>query len=134
MRETSRCYPVCAMPRLLYVHPTLRARSVLALAEWYRDWLGFEIRFLYQDPPTHAVIRRDDVRLGIAPRDPDFGPASLYVFLEDVDAFYAECLSRGVRPNRALEVTDYRTKDFDLSYPDGNRICFGETIETAAKP
>jgi catechol 2,3-dioxygenase-like lactoylglutathione lyase family enzyme len=121
------------MPRLLYAHPTLRARSVPALAEWYRDQLGFEIRSLWQDPPTHAVIRRDDLRLGIAPRDPDFGPVSLYVFLEDVNGFYAECLARGVRPNRPLETTDYRMKDFDLSDPDGNRICFGETVESAAK-
>lgn len=122
------------MPRFLYCHPTLRAQNVLALAEWYRDQLCFNIRFLYQDPPAHAVIGRDDLRLGIASRDPHFGPVSLYVFLEDVDAFYAECLARGVRPNRPLEITDYRMKDFDLSDPDGNRICFGETVESATTP
>lgn len=118
------------MPRFLYLHPTLRARNVLTLAEWYRDRLGFEIRFLYQDPPTHAVIRRDEIRLGIAPRDVDFGPMSLYLFLEDVDAFYAECLTRGIQPNRRPEITDYAMKDFDLTDPDGNRLCFGETIES----
>jgi uncharacterized glyoxalase superfamily protein PhnB len=117
------------MSRLLYVHPTLRARGVLALAEWYRDQLGFEIRFLYQDPPTHGAIRRDEIRLGIAPRDGDFGPISLYVFVEDVDAIYAECLTRGVRPNRTPEITDYSTKEFELTDPDGNRICFGEPTE-----
>lgn len=119
------------MPRLLYVHPTLRARSVLALAAWYRDQLGFEIGFLYQDRPTHAVIRRDEIRLGIAPRDPEFGSISLYVFFDDVEAFHAECLARGVRTNRALEITDYHMRDFDLSDPDSNRICFGEAVETA---
>jgi uncharacterized glyoxalase superfamily protein PhnB len=122
------------MPRLLYVHPTLRAGSVLALAEWYRDQLGFEIRFLYQDPPAHAVIRRDGIRLGIAPRDSEFGPASLYVFVEGVDAFYADCLARGVRPSRPLRASDYGTNEFDLRDPDGNRICFGESIESAAQP
>ncbi|MGH9482776.1 MAG: VOC family protein [Terriglobales bacterium] len=120
------------MPRLLYVHPTLRARSVRTLAEWSRDRLGFEIAFLYRDPPTHAVIRRDGIRLGIAPRDGDFGPISLYVFLNDVDAFYAECLSHGLHPNRPVEVADYGAKDFDLSDPDGNRICFGEPAESTA--
>jgi uncharacterized glyoxalase superfamily protein PhnB len=122
------------MPRLLYLHPTLRAASVKALAEWYCDQLGFEIRSLWQDPPTHAVIGRDHIRLGIAPRDQEFGPISLYLFLEGIDAFYAECLGRGLRPNRPLEVTGYGMNDFDLSDPDGNRICFGEPVESEAKP
>ncbi len=117
------------MPRLLHAHPTLRARSVQALAEWYRDQLGFEIRFLYQDPPTHAVIRRDEVRLGIAPRDDHFGPVSLYIFVEDVDGLYAEILTRGIQPKRPPATTDYRTKEFEFTDPDGNRICFGEPAE-----
>lgn len=119
---------IFAMPRLLYAHPTLRAHSVLALTEWYRDRLGFEIRFLYQDPPTHAVIRRDEIRLGIAPRDSNFGPVSLYVFVDDVDALYAESLALGNHPNRPPEISDYGTKEFVLSDPDGNRLCFGESL------
>jgi len=119
------------MPRLLYVHPTLRAGDVTALAEWYRDTLGFEIRLLWGEPVSHAIVRRDDIRLGIAPRDEQFGPVSLYIFLEGVDALYAEFLARGVTLNRSLEITDYRMKDFDLTDADGNRLCFGETAETA---
>jgi uncharacterized glyoxalase superfamily protein PhnB len=119
------------MPRLLYAHPTLRAASVGELAAWYRDRLGFEIRFLYRDPPTHAIIRRDDIRLGIAPRDRDFGPASVYVFVERVDELYEECMARGVALNRPLEVSEYGTKEFDIIDPDSNRICFGEAVEPA---
>jgi catechol 2,3-dioxygenase-like lactoylglutathione lyase family enzyme len=118
------------MPRLLYLHPTLRARDVRALAEWYRDTLGFEIRLLWGEPVSHAIVRRDEIRLGIAPRDEKFGPVGVYLFVEGVDALYAEFLAGAVTSNRAPEVTDYRMKDFDLSDPDGNRLCFGETIET----
>jgi len=118
------------MARLLYVHPTLRARDVTALAEWYSDTLGFEIRLLWGEPGGHAIIRRDEIRLGIAPRDEQFGPVSLYVFVEDIDAFYAEFLARGITPSRPLEVTYYQMKDFDFADPDGNRLCFGETVET----
>ena len=121
------------MARLLHAHPTLRARSVPTLAEWYRDHLGFEIRFLYEDPPTHAVIRREGVRLSIAPRDQQFGPTSLYAFVEDVDAFYAECLTRGLQPSRVPETTDYRTKEFALIDPEGNRITFGQPADEPAE-
>ncbi|MGD0367731.1 MAG: glyoxalase superfamily protein [Acidobacteriaceae bacterium] len=117
--------------RLWAVHPTLRATDIRKLAEWYRDFLGFEIRLLWGDPVTHGVIRRDEVRLGIAVRDANFGPVSAYLMLDGVDQLYAEFLARNVTPNRPPEVTDYRMKDFDLTDPEGNRLCFGEPIETA---
>jgi uncharacterized glyoxalase superfamily protein PhnB len=122
------------MPRFLYLNPTLRARDVQALAAWYRDALGFEIRLLWQEPPTYAMVGRDAIRLAIAPRDAEFGPAAAYLHVEGVDDLYREFAGRGVTIHRPLEVTDYRMKDFDLYDPDGNRLCFGETVESAARP
>ena len=119
------------MPRLLYMNPGLRARDVQSLAEWYRDALGFEIRLLWQDPPTYAMVGRDEIRLAIGPRDGEFGPGTAYIHVEGVDALYAEFVSRKVAIHRPLEITEYRMKDFDLYDPDGNRLCFGETVESA---
>jgi uncharacterized glyoxalase superfamily protein PhnB len=119
------------MPRILYVNPTLRAHDVKTLAEWYRDALGFEFRLLWGDPPSHAIVGRDDIRLGIAPRDSNFGPSAAYIHVTGVSELYAEFVSRNVSINRPLETTDYRMKDFDLIDLDGNRLCFGEMVETA---
>jgi uncharacterized glyoxalase superfamily protein PhnB len=119
------------MPQFLYTNPTLRAHNVKTLAEWYRDALGFEIRLLWGDPPSHGVVKRDEIRLGIAPQTPPFGPASAYIHVTGVADLYAELLSRGVAVNRPLEHTDYRMKDFALFDPDGNCLCIGEMIETA---
>jgi uncharacterized glyoxalase superfamily protein PhnB len=119
------------MPRFLFLNPTLRARNVRALAEWYRDALGFEIRLLWQEPPTHAMVGRDEIRLAIAARDAEFGPASVYLHVEGVDALYAEFLGRNVVVLRAPKVTDYRMKDFALCDPEGNCLTIGEMVETA---
>jgi uncharacterized glyoxalase superfamily protein PhnB len=119
------------MSRFLYLNPTLRARDVKALSEWYRDALGFEIRLLWQDPPTHAMVGRDGIRLAIAPRDAQFGPASAYLHVEGVDDLYAEFLARNVAMLHPPEVTDYRMKDFALCDPEGNWLTIGETVETA---
>lgn len=119
------------MPRLLYANPTLRALDVKVLAEWYRDILGFEISLLWGDPPSYGMVGRDGIRLGIAPSDKLFGPSAAYIHVTGVDGLYAEFLSRSVTVNRQLERTAYRMKDFDLFDPDGNRLCFGEMIETA---
>jgi uncharacterized glyoxalase superfamily protein PhnB len=119
------------MPRFLYLNPTLRARDIRKLAEWYRDGLGFEIRMLWQDPPAYAMVGRDEIRLAIAPRDADFGPASAYLHVEGVDDLYAEFLARNIAVLRPLEITDYRMKDFALCDPEGNCLTIGERVETA---
>jgi catechol 2,3-dioxygenase-like lactoylglutathione lyase family enzyme len=119
------------MSRLLCVNPTLRARDVLALAHWYRDQLGFEVNFLWQDPPTHAVIGRDEIRVGIAPRDTNFGPASFYQHVEGIDGLHAEFLARGVPLSGPPTITPYQMKEFEVHDPDGNRICFGEHTEAS---
>jgi uncharacterized glyoxalase superfamily protein PhnB len=118
------------MPRLLSAHPTLRARDIKALAEWYRDTLGFEIRLLWEDPVTFSIVERDLARFGIAQRDAAFGPVAVYAIVEDVDGLYAEFLARRVTINRPLEITNYEMKDFDLTDPEGNRICFGQGVES----
>lgn len=113
------------MPRLRSANPGLRARDVKKLAEWYRDHLAFEINFLWQDPPTFAMIGRDEIRIGIGPSDTPYGPASFYVHVEDLDGLYAEFHARGV-VSRPPTVEPYNMKEFEVHDPDGNRICFGE--------
>jgi catechol 2,3-dioxygenase-like lactoylglutathione lyase family enzyme len=117
-----------AMPRLRYVNPNLRARDIRVLAEWYRDRLGFQITFLWQDPPTYAMIGRDEIRVGIAQREAQFGPTSFYVHVEDLDGLYAEFFARQavVRPPA---ITSYNMREFEVFDPDGNRICFGEPVQ-----
>lgn len=77
------------------------------------------------------MVGRDEIRLAIGPQDGEFGPGTAYIHVEGVDALYAEFVGRKVAIHRPLEVTEYRMKDFDLYDPDGNRLCFGETVESA---
>jgi catechol 2,3-dioxygenase-like lactoylglutathione lyase family enzyme len=121
------------MPRLLYVNPNLRARDIQALAEWYRDKLGFRITFLWQEPPTYAMIGRDEIRIGIGPRDARFGPTSFYLHIEDLDGLYDEFLAAGV-VNHKPTVEPYNMSEFEVVDPEGNRVCFGEPVEPEAKP
>lgn len=116
------------MPRLICANPGLRARDVKALAEWYSGNLGFEIKFLWQDPPTYAMIGRDEIRIGIGPSDGPFGPSSFYIHVEDIDGLYAEFNARGI-VRRPPTLEPYGMREFEVYDPDGNRICFGETTE-----
>ena len=116
-------------PRLVEATATLRARDVMALAEWYRDKLGFSIQMSWGEPADYARVHRDAVELGIGRLDARFGPAAVYAIVTGVDGLYAEFLERGVAISREIGDQPYRMRDFDLFDPEGNRICFGEALE-----
>lgn len=45
--------------------------------------------------------------------------------VDGIEAFYAQCTSRGARITRPLTATPWGTKDFYVEDPDGNILCFG---------
>jgi catechol 2,3-dioxygenase-like lactoylglutathione lyase family enzyme len=116
-------------PRLIEATATLRASDVTALAEWYRDKLGFAIAMSWGEPAEYARVQRDGVELAIGRLGELFGPSSVYAIVSGVDELYAEFVARGVAIAREIGDQPYRMRDFDLFDPEGNRICFGEAIE-----
>jgi uncharacterized glyoxalase superfamily protein PhnB len=119
-------------PRLIEATATLRAGDVTALAEWYRDKLGFAITMSWGEPAEYARVQRDAVELAIGRLGESFGPSSVYAIVSGVDALYAEFLARGVTMGREISNAPYRMRDFDIFDPEGNRICFGEAMERVA--
>ena len=119
-------------PRMIEVTATLRSDDVAALAAWYRDALGFEIQFVWGEPPTYARVRRDGVELAVGQLGPEFGPASVYAIISGVDALFAEFRAHDVRMRREPSDAPYRMRDFEVEDPEGNRITFGEAIERIA--
>lgn len=115
--------------KLIEATATLRAGDVTALAEWYRDKLGFAIRMSWGEPAEYARVERDGVELGMGRLGEQFGPSAIYAIVSGVDALYAEFMARGVAMARAIGDQPYRMRDFDLFDPEGNRLCFGEAIE-----
>lgn len=118
-----------AVSRLIEATATLRAGDVTALAEWYRDKLGFAIAMSWGDPAEYARVQRDAVELGLGRLDDRFGPSAVYAIVSGVDALYEEFVARGVAIARQVADQPYRMRDFDLFDPEGNRICFGEATE-----
>ncbi|MBT8458936.1 MAG: hypothetical protein KJN60_04630 [Boseongicola sp.] len=41
------------------VYPTLAVPNVAQTCEWYVRNLGFTLKFLWEDPPTHGAILLD---------------------------------------------------------------------------
>jgi uncharacterized glyoxalase superfamily protein PhnB len=127
-------------PRLNSVTPILMVRDVTAAAEFYRSRLGFQIDFLFGEPPFYGSVSRDDVCLHLRfVREPNFAAlAALEISLilatievDDVKTLFAEFQARGLDFSQLPTKQDWGGIDFHIRDPDGNQISFVEYYESS---
>ncbi len=119
------------------VWPTLRARDARALIGFLVDAFGFEETAVYGegDRVDHAELAwppGGGIMLGSA-RDSDSednwplkpGGFGAYVVTDDPDALFARARAAGAEVLTELQETDYRSRDFAVRDPEGNRWSFG---------
>lgn len=123
--------------------PTQAARLTAAypqlftddMERYYGEQLGFEVRFLFGDPPVYAQFSRDAVRLNVrlvsAPvldREAAERHELLAAYLEvdDVEGLYREYSGRNVDFFRPLETKPWGLTGFIVRDPDGNLLNFSE--------
>jgi len=110
---------------------TIEVKDVVASETFYREKLGFRPGVFYGEPPTFCIVNRDRVTIFLDQvRTPHPIPLNqywaLYIYVDDVDAMFADVQNRGVVIDRAIEDQDYGCRDFDSRDPDGHLIGFGQ--------
>ncbi|WP_424961637.1 VOC family protein [Ekhidna sp.] len=107
--------------------------AVLEAAEYYRDILGFNISFLWQDPPTYGVVNREDA-VGIhftetsSPLSTD--DAKLYIFVNNPDAVYEEFQNTNANIVEPINDTEYKMREFTIEDLNGYKIVIGKGINS----
>ena len=114
------------MAKLTKACPLFPAPDVGAAAEWYRDRLGFAVRFALED---YAIVEREGLELHLW-RCADRALAeqtSAYIRVEDVDGIRLQ-LASASRGGRVSEVQDreWGMREFYVRDPAGNLLRFGE--------
>lgn len=111
--------------RTTFSHPTpeLPVADVERAQQYYRDALGFEIRWLEPGKEIGAVAR-DDVAIFLRRRSQPFEPAVHWVFAADLAATYEELRSSGARIVEPLEKKPWGLRQFTVEDIDGNRFYF----------
>lgn len=108
----------------------LPVADVAATANYYRDQLGFSISFLWEDPPSYAVVNRDDaVGLHFAKSDHPIkvdDQARLYIFVHDVDQVYEEFQKAAVKIVEPINDTDYKMREFVIEDLNGYKLVIGK--------
>ena len=123
-------------PSLQAISPSFIVSDVDQTIAFYRDMLGFEVRF--QEPaqdPFFAIIGRDGAQIfikaegGIAPvpnntRHPHLR-LDAFVYVQDPDALAADFAARGAEFSAPLEDTHDGLRGFEIRDPDGYVLFFG---------
>jgi uncharacterized glyoxalase superfamily protein PhnB len=121
------------------IFPALRYRDAPAAIEWLGRAFGFEARMVVDGAPgtvAHAELAcgRAMIMLGSA-RAPDAdeysaaapppGGTALYMVVEDPDAHHERARAAGAEIVRALNDTDYGSREYAARDPEGNVWSFG---------
>jgi uncharacterized glyoxalase superfamily protein PhnB len=118
------------------IAPVFFSIDIPATLAWYSDKLGFACLGTWQDPPTYAIVARDQhaihFRCAQPPTaNPDKYKEELldaYLRVEDADALYAEYAARGVEFARELADMPWRTREFVVKDCDGRLLAFGSNL------
>ena len=125
-----------ARPVIATAEPQLFVRDIDAACAFYRTRLGFEIVFVYGEPPFYAQVRRDGARLNLrhvaaSAIDPDLCrredllSASLTLAsAEELKALFLEFQQAGVEFHHTLRREPWGASDFIALDADGNLLLF----------
>ncbi len=118
------------------IYPSLRYHDARAAIDWLAEAYGFEETAVHAD--AEGVIRHAEisgfggiVMLGTEPEggDPQWGEHAgngwMYLSTADVDAVHARAVAAGAEIVRALQDTDYGSREFSSRDPEGNHWSFG---------
>ena len=118
------------------VWPTLRARDGRALIKFLVEAFGFEEIVIYGDGDRvdHAQLAWPEgggIMLGSARESADDpwplrpGTFGAYVVTDHPDELFARASAAGATVVTGLHETDYGSRDFSVTDPEGNRWSFG---------
>jgi len=125
IKASAKCKSIC---------PHFVVPDVVAAAEHYRDVLGFKILSYFLDPPVFAVVARDDVVIHFGKSDngalplPNVTRRSIgidaYIWMNDLDALYAELQGRGAKIIEPPSMRVYKCYELVVEDNFGFRLCF----------
>ena len=107
----------------------LPVRDLQTSLDYYTEKLGFDVNFLWEEPPTYAVLKLNEVSIHLSQVDKGsedkIGTTHIYIFVYDIHKLYVHYLKQGVDVVMPLETQEYGMMDFDVKDPDGHILAFG---------
>jgi len=120
--------------------PVFLVDDMLATVEYWRDVFGFEVDFVYGDPPSYGSVSRGDAVLNFTLSQPPgrrnsvlrSGPGTgvdAYIIVTDVDDVFEEVRDKGALIRTSPASHDYGMREFKVEDTNGYIVVFAEEIE-----
>lgn len=104
----------------LGVSPILPVKNVKETAFFYKEYLGFDIEVLWENPP-YGVVSRGLATIEFGEGRMEFsGSGVCNVFVDDVDRIYQEFISKDIEIVGEIKNRDYGSRDFRIADNNGN--------------
>lgn len=117
--------------------PILAISNSAQAEDYYCRVLGFQKTFAYRsDPkrsdPCYLGVVRDGVALHLDSFKPErAGRTSAFLWVSDVDQFYAEISARGAICQLPPTDQTWGNRETHIRDPDGNVLCFAKKEESS---
>jgi uncharacterized glyoxalase superfamily protein PhnB len=116
--------------------PLFFTTDIPATLAYYNQKLGFECRGTWQDPPSYAIVARDQHAIHFRcaePPTPNPGKYAdelldAYLHVENADVLYAEYAANGVEFTRELADAPWHAREFVVKDCDGRLLAFGSNL------
>ena len=113
--------------------PVLMCADYTASRSFYVDSLGFRVVEEGGEPARFGILERQGATVFLnawrGARAPVPEVWDAYVHVEGVDSLREAYAAAGVPLTKNVHDTTYGMREFEVTDPDGNVLCFGESIE-----
>jgi uncharacterized glyoxalase superfamily protein PhnB len=115
------------------IAPQFFAEDIPGTLAYYKEKLGFDCIGTWQDPPTYAIVARDQQSIHFRCAGPPTANSNkyedelldAYLQVEDADALYTEYAAKGVEFTRELGNMPWGSREFVVRDCDGRLLAFG---------
>jgi catechol 2,3-dioxygenase-like lactoylglutathione lyase family enzyme len=109
--------------------PIFSVRDLRSSQRYFRDALGFTLKWEDGDPPDFAAVGRGDATVFMCERCQGHPGAWIMIFTKDVDRLHAELVGRKAIIKMPPKDMPWHLREMHVADPDGNVIRFGSELE-----
>lgn len=123
-------------PKFHTINPQFAVTDLIKTAEYYRDYLGFEILGYWFEPPVYTIVKRGDVELHFGKADTNEPqPSNLkwravgldaYIRISGIQQLHDEYQAKGVTILEPVCEREYGMIEFAIADCNGFKLVFGE--------
>ena len=106
----------------------LPVSDVAETAQFYKEYLGFNIDILWENP-KYASVSRENVVIEFGEGRKEYsGSGVCFIHIKDVDSVFEEFQNSKVKFIGDLSDRDYGSRDFRITDNNGNMLIFGSPL------